>query len=286
MKEEIVKEAAIRRFLLGDVDEQERQRIEGLFISEPEVYKKILIAEDDLIEDYLDNSLASADRDKFLAHYGSSAEERRSLRITRAIRDYAVAEATTSQTVTLNNRNRQTFLSVLRARRPWFVPVAAVLTIAFIVAVVWLLESRSKRSQENNRRASIEREIEDLNETSRLRGVPAQTVSLLLPPVSVRSVGPQTELRPQTDIRIVELHLVWIQKQQYPTYRAVLRRVGNADQYAVSNLHLEKTSGGNAVPLRLPIYLLNRGQYQINLIGIDSNGAPSQSEEYGFAFGG
>lgn len=287
MKEEVVKDAAIRRFLLEEADERERERIEGLFLTEPEVYKKILIAEDDLIEDYLDNSLAPSDRDKFLAHYGRLAEERRNLRITRAIRDYAVAEATTFQPVTSTNRNRGTFLSTLRLRRPGFlVPVAAGLIIAFIIAMFWLIESRSRRAQENNRRAAIEREIDDLNETSRLRGVPSQTVSLVLPPVSVRSAGPQTELLPQTDTRVVELQLVWIQKQQYPSYRGVLRRVGNADLYAVSNLHLEKTSGGNTVPLRLPIHLLNRGQYQVSLIGIDSDGTPSQSEEYGFSFGG
>ena len=94
MNKESVTDTLARRFLLGDVDDVERERIERLFISEPEINTKILLAEDDLIEDYLEDSLTPSDRGKFLGQYGYTAAERQKLRIAKSIKEYAAAEAT------------------------------------------------------------------------------------------------------------------------------------------------------------------------------------------------
>jgi len=167
-----------------------------------------------------------------------------------------------------------------------FIPIAATLTIACVVGVVWLVQLNSRRAQENSRRAAIERELTDLNAPSSLREVRPQMFSIVLPPVSVRSVEPQAELTPRTDIRVVELQLLWTQKEQYASYRAVLRRVGNTEQFTIPNLHVEKNSGGSAVRVRLPAHLLSRGLYQVSVSGVAGDGAPGQAEEYTFTVGG
>ena len=139
---------------------------------------------------------------------------------------------------------------------------------------------RNNRAQERNRRAAIERELADLNAPSRVRELTPQTVLLVLPPVLVRG-GPQTDLQAQSDIRVVELQLLWTQKEQYPSYQAVLRRVGDSERLTIPNLHVQKTAGGTAVPLKLPAHILTRGLYQITLSGVGSD-APGQAEEYSF----
>lgn len=283
MKEGFATDAEIRQFLLGDVDEEERERIERRFISDPEAYKKIVVVEDELIEDYLEGSLTASDRDKFLAQYGHTPEERRRLRIIKAIKEHAIAGATAPQTATSTNPKWPTFLSALRMRNPRvLIPVAAVLTIACVVAAVWLRDLSNKRAQEGNRRVAIERELADLNAPSSVREVSPQTFSLILAPVSVRSLGTQAELRARTDIRVVELQLLWTQTEQYSSYKAVLRRVGASEQLTIANLHVEKTAGGSAVPLKLPTHILTRGLYQVSLSGIGSNGTPGHAEEYSF----
>jgi len=283
LKEGFPTNALIRRFLLGDVDEEEQERIERRFISDHEVYEKIVVLEDELIEDYLEDSLTASDREKFLAQYGHTPKERRRLRIVNAIKEHAVAEAMSSQGARSTKSKSPNFLSALRPRNPGFlIPVAAVLIIAFVVGLVWLMDIRNKRAQETNRRAAIEREIADLNAPSSVREVTPQTVSLVLAPVSVRSVGPQNELQARTDIRVVELQLLWTQKEQYSSYQAVLRRVGDSQQLTIPNLHVQKTAGGTAVPLKLPTRILTRGLYQITLNGVGSSGAPGQAEEYSF----
>lgn len=286
MKEGFPTDALIRRFLLGDVDEEEHERIERRFISDREAYEKIVVVEDELIEDYLEDSLTASDREKFLAQYGHTPKERRRLRIVKAIKEHAVAEVISSQGAKLTNPKRPNFLSALRLRNPGFlIPVAAMLIIAFVVGLVWLMDIRNKRAQETNRRVAIERELADLNAPSSVREVTPQTVSLLLPPVSGRSLGPQSELRARTDIRVLELQLLWTQKEQYSSYQAVLHRVGDSQQLTIPNLHVQKTAGRTAVPLKLPTHILTRGLYQITLNGIGSTGAPGQAEEYSFTVG-
>lgn len=280
MKEESVTDAEIRQFLLGSVDDSERQRIESLFMSDAEFNQRVLIAEDDLIEDYLEHSLAPGDNDKFLAQYGHAPMQQRRLRISRSIRDYAASEARLGQTPPAIAK-RRVFLSHLMPRNlRFFIPIAAAVAIACIIGVVWLVRS-------NNRRLTIERELAELNAQPDLRVNPSQVVSLVLPPVSIRSVGTETRLTPRADIRVVELDLLWTQKEQYPNYYVLLRRVGTNEEFRVSGLHIEASpSSGKSIRVRLPSHLLRDGLYQVTLTGAGPDGAASQGEEYTFVVAG
>ena len=276
MKEEFVTDEGIRQFLLGSVNDSERQRIESLFMSDPEFNQRILIAEDHLIEDYLENSLAPTERDNFLAQYSYAPEQQRRLRINKLIREYAASEAKLGQTPPAIGK-RRAFLSQLTPRNPrLFIPIAATVTIACIIGVFWLVRS-------NNPRATIERELAELNAQPYLRENSSQFVSLVLTPVSVRSVGSETKLTPRADIRVVELDLLWTQKEQYPNYYVLLRRVGTNEEFRVSGLHIEASpSSGNLIRVRLPSHRLRGGLYQVSLTGAGPDGAASQGEEYTF----
>ncbi len=277
MNEESVTDALARRFLLGDVDDLERERIERLFISEPEINTKILLAEDDLIEDYLENSLTPSDRDKFLGRYGYTAAERQKLRIAKSIREFAAAEARLTQTAPAIATWR-TFLASLRQRRV-FVPIAAVLTLSVLLAVAWLVQLNLKKADENNRRLVIERELAELNARPDIREDPSRVPALILLPISIRSVGPQTEMKRRVDIPVVQLDLLSNQKDKYPSYQAVVRRVGTNDQFKISGLRMENGPKGNFIRVRLSTHLLQYGFYQVVL---SPDGEPSSNEEYSF----
>lgn len=287
MKDEFVTDVEITRFLLGDVDDEERQRLESLFISVHESRERILIVENDLIDDYLEDCLSASDRDKFVARYGYAPQQRRKLRIARSIKEYAVAKGKLTQTTTSVDPKRRTLLSSLWPRRPAvFIPVAAMLAVACVVAVVWIMQLNSRRAEEKNRRAAIERELTDLNAPASLREVRPQMFSMVLPPISVRSVEPRAELTPRADVRVVELQLLWIQTERYAKYRAVVRRIDGTDEYTIPNLHVEKSVGGNYIRVRLPTRLLTRGLYRVNVSGVAGDGAAGQVEEYTFTVGG
>ena len=65
----------IRRYLLGDVSEAEREDL-AMSISEHDFDRDIEAAENELIEEYLEGSLSDADKELFESHYLSSGEHR------------------------------------------------------------------------------------------------------------------------------------------------------------------------------------------------------------------
>ena len=52
MKEEAATDVLLRQFLLGKIDDEARQRIECLFLTDSLTKERILAAEQELIDDY------------------------------------------------------------------------------------------------------------------------------------------------------------------------------------------------------------------------------------------
>src|SRR5688500_7031961 len=95
MKEEAATDALLRQFLLGEVEDEERQRIESLFLTDSLMRERVLAAEQELIDDYLEGCLSAADRDTFVSRYGDTAAQRRKLRIAKSIQQWAVNQPKT-----------------------------------------------------------------------------------------------------------------------------------------------------------------------------------------------
>src|SRR5215204_6193989 len=123
MREELLTDAFLREFLLGKVDDEERARIENLFLTDPEARERVLVVEQELMEDYLEDGLTTGDRENFLLRFGQTTAQQQQLRIDKAIKDWAVRENASSQTVSpvISTWDR------LRTRlRPVFlIPIAA-----------------------------------------------------------------------------------------------------------------------------------------------------------------
>jgi len=277
MKEEILTDAMLREFLLGKVDDEERARIESLFLTDSDAREKLLVVEQELIEDYLEDNLSTDDRGEFLLRYGQTSAQRQQLRITNAIKNWALRENAGVQTVPARVSTWSRLSSTLRLKPAFVVPVAVAALIAIVVAGIWI-NSRLKH-------ASIERELAQLNSPANLRQVPEQMVSLELSPGTVRSNQPLAELKKPAGTQLVELHLPWVQKERYATYRAEISRIGGAESFTIPNLQV-KSDGRYEIRVRLLASIFSRGQYQVRLSGIDANGAAGITEEYVFTVDG
>src|SRR6476660_5342700 len=91
-KEELLTDARLREFLLGKADDEEAAQIERLFLTDSEARERVLVIEQELIEDYLEESLTADDREQCLLRYGQTAGQLQQLRITKAIKDCALRE--------------------------------------------------------------------------------------------------------------------------------------------------------------------------------------------------
>jgi hypothetical protein len=275
MKEEPVTDALLREFVLGKLADEERDRIESLVLTDAQTRERVLVVEQDLIDDYLENSLTEGDKKRFLSRYAQTDVQRRQLRITKSIKDWAVNEAKTSQAATATVSGWDRLLTLLRLKPVYLVPIAVTLVIAIALAIVWRNSHKEQRKH-----SAVEQELAQLNSPSSLREVPAQMIFLELKPGTVRNLESPTELKTRPDIRTVELHLPWIQKERYSTYRAEVQRIGDDKSFTIPNLRADDT--GNVIRIRLPAYILSRGQYQIRLSGIAYDGSAGRPEEYSF----
>lgn len=278
MKEEAASESALRQFLLGNADDEERQRLESLFITDSVVKERILAAEQDLIDDYLDGSLTSAEQQKFIQQYANTSEQRRKLRIATSIKEWATTEGNVS-------------LPPVPVRTSWWsrlrdgvwlkptvaLPIAASAMVLVIALAFWL----NSRIERQNQQLTIQEEVVQLNVPENLRVVPSNLSSLELRPVVVRSGASQDELIINPDNGIAELRLVWIRPEQYPRYSATVRRVDGTRSVTIPDLQAE--DNGKLIRLRLPDHFLTRGTYQVELTGITANGVTGINEEYRFS---
>ena len=151
------------------------------------------------------------------------------------------------------------------------IPIAAVSVVAIIVAAVWL----NSRWEQRSRHVALEQELNRINATSSDNSSPH--VVLTLRPGSFRSAEAETEIRPQAGDPFVELHLIWTQRELYPSYQATIRKVGDSESFTVSNL---QTDNNKAIRLKLPTRLLPGGLYQIEVSGVAANGDTGLSDEY------
>ena len=70
--------------------------------------------------------------------------------------------------------------------------------------------------------------------------------SIELRHVTVRSAEPAPGLSSRAGIRLVELQLLWIQKEHYTIYRAEVHRLGNHDSYTIPDLQAD-SNGRNVI---------------------------------------
>lgn len=274
-----VTEELARRFLLGDLEDSERQRVERLIIVDAEVKQTILIAEEDLIEEYLDNDLSHSDNEKFVARYANTAPQRRKLEIAEAIRRRAGAASLAPSTATTVRWLPNFLSSLLRRRRPLLIPATA-LAVVLIFAAIWFTDWNNRR----NRRNFIEQQLSQLNSPQGLRTNPPHMLAVLMSPVSTRRSGTSAQVGSPASYKVFELQLVWIQSSEYELYDAVIRRINTGESSVVPDLRLDTTTGRH-IKLRVPAELLDRGLYQITLSSFARDGTPGPVEEYTLVVG-
>lgn len=120
--------AVLRRYLLGALDDEvEQRRIEELLIADDKMSEHITIAEEELIEEYLDGRLNVEDSDRFSKFFLAPPERRKHFRLIKDLRAFASRSAKASPKT---SRSLSETLHPLTFRWLRFAIVAAVLLVA------------------------------------------------------------------------------------------------------------------------------------------------------------
>src|SRR5262249_44062134 len=137
------------RYLLGDLTEEERLRVEERFFTDDEVSEQLLALENELLYDYAQGALTPRQRELYERRFLATQRERQRAEFAAAILD-AVAEAKAATLprpgAATQERTpwRRSWLAVFSLRRPTLRFSLAAMAALFALGSFWLITETIK----------------------------------------------------------------------------------------------------------------------------------------------
>jgi hypothetical protein len=281
-----IDEREIRRLLLGELQPEERARIEQKFLVNPAYREEILAIESDLIDDYLDGMLSPEQQEKFKRHLASTPEQRTRIRISRLVKRNLTSGSPLFDRGSPDDARPVLDIKFLRLGNPLvYLPIAAIVIVAVLLGVFEVINVRrinNERFAAESRRLEIERELARLNRESRNQPPSNFRVfSGTLLPIGTRGASAPVQLSPPPNTEVLELKLA-LTGEVYRTYSAEIQKPAFAARFTITDLTIETGEGSKAVVLRLPYRFFSDGEFRVLLRGLASSDKMEEIGEYAF----
>jgi hypothetical protein len=267
----------IRQYLLGQLTDQEQERLEELFMTDGEYREEVLIVEEELIEDYLDDFLSTEDKGRVASHFLSTPQQMQRLEVAKALGRYsanrptASTEVPSSQSDESTRRRPTTVSSTSFFRKPIVVYALAAVLLVGALAGAWSLLSKWRRPDFGS-------EFAVLNSREAKSRKPDRVVTLF--PGMLRG-NQLLKVSPDGREQILELNLA-LGPGEYSGYRVTLRGGNIPEQYSANNLEPSVSDAGRFVPVRIHTTHLTPGDYVLELAGLTPEGTFEGIADYGF----
>jgi hypothetical protein len=82
-------ERTLRRYVLGDLEEDVRSELEELLVTDSDAFEALGVIEDELIDEYLEETSSATERRSFEQHFLTSPQRRHRLRVARGLKHRA-----------------------------------------------------------------------------------------------------------------------------------------------------------------------------------------------------
>lgn len=280
----------MRRYLLGELAEDERARVEGRYLADPEAFEHALATENDLIDAYVRGELNEGERKHFEAEYLKSDERREKVEFSRRLQAAAHSEVLSSQIQRIPFWKKMSgeFSAPLSIPQ-WTFGAAA---LALVAAGSWLAvqdvklrtglqqalaeQAEHRRTEQALRQqiAKLEgnsqglgRQNQQSSEVARLEPPMMPDMTFRLSPESARGIGDgeKTLVIPPTASWVL-LQLV-VDRNEYGSYEATLATADGKEVLKGKALRGRSTSGSTFVAWSLPPRSVPSGDYIIELAG-------------------
>jgi hypothetical protein len=252
----------LREYLLGAIDEPYKEIVEQAYLTDETENERLSLAEEELIEDYLDGILSPAERERFELFFLLSPQHQQSVAITSSLRKAGREE------------RAETRLRWWSQSRPFHLPALAIPAIMGLVIVLTaasvVLYTQNARLH-RGLRSMEQRPSTRSTATSPQLPVPQQRIPvtqaiLLRPGLTREFAGTTPQVQVPAGAETVEFDLQ-IPAWDYSSYYAVLRTAGGSELWSQALLAQSGRAAEPTVRISVPASLLEAGDYQFFLSG-------------------
>ncbi len=262
----------LTRYLLGQLPEAEQDRLEEEYFCNNEVFLALLDAKDQLISNYLNETLTAEDRKQFERHFLTLPDRKREVELAASFRSPLPNQRLVTNRITsgVKPSRKGGAPGFGKAIRPWILATAAMVVLGSLVAI------------QMTKKASLPiPSLEQSASTSIPAGQPM--VTLFLKRTAQRSFGQDTTAKIGRETQTVELQLA-VSEETFPSYQGSLYIKGKEGEvFSDDSLHSVKDDGGTQVVIwRVPTAKLQIEDYTASLKGIVSGNPPTRIGDYDF----
>jgi hypothetical protein len=265
----------IRQYLLGELDEDDREQLEQRVITDADYKEKVLIKEEDLLEDFVNGSLSPRELELFTRKYSSSPDQWRKVKIARALRDYAANHPVVAQPMVMHKTWGKSIMEFFQARSRFGKLSLAALGLLLIAGgslfLFWLLQQKGSDFDVLLRLNKANSEI--LKPDSSVAAVS-------LPALLLR--GKASEPRTITINQQIKTVQLQIQDPSGGThlFRATLKDATNREVFTLDELRGRQLSQQSLLVLQIPVQMLVPQDYQLEISEKEPGGVYSTPITY------
>ena len=295
-------EQIAKRYLLGEMSEEEQAALEEKYFSDPNVFNQVLQVESELVDAYARGQLPTEMRVRFEHSYLKHPARQKRVEFARALttrideRERSVARVEQSPQSASPMSWNQRLLAIFGGRGPTWQFAMAVIVLLIAVGGVWILvnsrwrqqqrETAQQREQTTTPKPTQtpqptgkeERTAQTQPETSQpspaaITSPAPRSVTLALTVGGVRGAdsGPTQTLVIPPEITQAQI-LLNLKDDSYPRYRVSLRKIGGSEIFTQTNIRPHSTKAGPRFLFTIPARQFTSGDYTLTLSGITPDG--------------
>lgn len=256
-----------RDYFLGLLDEAASAEIELRVLDDIDFATELASAEEDLIEDFLDNSLSPEETDLFRTHYLNTEERIKNVEMTSLIR--RLARENLNNTLEIDDSNSRKNVGFLG----WFSSLglgarlaAASVALVVILTSIWFILP----PQSDGELLALQTRYEQINQNPDSLGLDTKLSELTLVSANLRSSGSMIELS-RTDLTEDVRFRIALSTQTANSTTFTVKIFRDATEvFRQNNIRALPNSAAPELRLLLPREIFSAGNYRLSLTTKDA----------------
>lgn len=249
----------IRQYLLGELDEPEREQLEQRVITNPDYKEQVLITEEEILDEFVNGTLSPRELESFNRMYSSSPAQRRKVKIAQALNRYAFEHSPAVEPMAQRSWARSLFEIFSSRNRFHQFSLAALLLVLAVggsVLIYWLIAHAWRADYYA---------LQQLNQpNSEILQPTASVVSASLPPLLFRGTGENRNIVITKQTQTVQLRLPDPSGGAY-SFQAVLKDSERAEVFRLEDLRSRQIDQHFLLVLQIPARMLKPQEYQLEI---------------------